>query len=180
MAPEPTTDAALLAGDGADYEAFYRRHVAVVHAYVNRRVRRADLTLDLVAEVFARALAARRRYDPEQGAAAAWLLGIARNLIIDAARRGKVADATRQRLALERIELDDHTASSDDPAFDEPALESALAGLPSEQREAILARIVDEEPYAVIAERLGCSEQVVRKRVSRGLAAARTTLEEST
>ncbi|MEH3053279.1 MAG: RNA polymerase sigma factor [Patulibacter minatonensis] len=177
MAPEPT-DAALLRGDGADYEAFYRRHVVVVHAYVNRRVRRADVTLDLVAETFARALAARRRYDPARGPAAAWLLGIARNLIIDAARRGRVADATRQRLALERLELDDHAADATDPAFDEAALTAALADLPDEQRTAILARIVDEEPYAVIAQRLGCSEQVVRKRVSRGLAAARTALEE--
>ena len=35
-----------------------------------------------------------------------------------------------------------------------------------------------EEPYPVIAEGLQCSEQVVRKRVSRALATLRATLEE--
>ena len=178
MGRAPTDEQLLRSGSPDDFEAFYRRHVAVVHAYVDRRTRRADLTLDLVSETFARALNARDRFDPSRGVAIAWLLGIARNLLIDAARRGKVADETRRRLGMERIVVDDGLAEAAGEAFDAEALESALAGLPAEQREAVLSRIVDEEPYEAIAERVGCSEQVVRKRVSRGLAAARRTIEE--
>jgi RNA polymerase sigma factor (sigma-70 family) len=57
-----------------------------------------------------------------------------------------------------------------------PDLRSALAGLPAEQREAVVRRVLAEQPYPVIAEDLRCSEQVVRKRVSRGLAALRREL----
>ncbi len=175
---EATDEQLLRGGRADDFEVFYRRHVAVVHAYVDRRTRRADLTLDVVSETFARALRSRDRFDPARGVAIAWLLGIARNLLIDASRRGKVADETRRRLGMERIVVDDDLADAADEAFDTAALGAALAGLPGEQREAILSRIVNEEPYDQIAERVGCSEQVIRKRVSRGLAAARRTIEE--
>jgi RNA polymerase sigma-70 factor (ECF subfamily) len=57
----------------------------------------------------------------------------------------------------------------------------ALAGLPADQREAVLARIVDERDYREMARELRCSESVARKRVSRGLAQLRDQLgEEST
>ena len=53
----------------------------------------------------------------------------------------------------------------------------ALAGLPADQREAVLARIVDERDYGEIAADLR-SESVARKRVSRGLARLRDQLGE--
>ncbi|HEY3829711.1 MAG TPA: sigma factor-like helix-turn-helix DNA-binding protein [Solirubrobacteraceae bacterium] len=40
-------------------------------------------------------------------------------------------------------------------------------------------RVLEEEPYASISARIGCSEQVVRKRVSRGLATLRRRIKES-
>jgi RNA polymerase sigma-70 factor (ECF subfamily) len=54
----------------------------------------------------------------------------------------------------------------------------ALAGLPADQREAVLARIVDERDYGEMATKLRCSESVARKRVSRGLAQLRDQLGE--
>ena len=59
-------------------------------------------------------------------------------------------------------------------ASDEATL--ALAKLPSEQRQAIEARVIGERNYTDIARELRCSEAVVRKRVSRGLRALRTRL----
>jgi RNA polymerase sigma factor (sigma-70 family) len=53
----------------------------------------------------------------------------------------------------------------------------ALDELPEAQREAIRAHVLDEEPYADLASRLGVSEATVRQRVSRGLGRLRTTLE---
>ncbi len=54
-----------------------------------------------------------------------------------------------------------------------------LDRLPDEQRDAIRARILDERPYGEIAGELQTSELVVRKRVSRGLAALRKSMEET-
>ena len=56
-----------------------------------------------------------------------------------------------------------------------PALE-LVAELPAEQRAAIAARVVDERAYGEIAQELRLSEQVVRKRVSRGLARLRAAM----
>lgn len=57
-----------------------------------------------------------------------------------------------------------------------PAAE-AVAGLPEDQRAAVVARYVEDESYAEIAERLECSQSVVRQRVSRGLRTVRAQLE---
>jgi len=48
-----------------------------------------------------------------------------------------------------------------------------LEELPSEQRVALRARLVDERPYDEIAGAEGVSEAAVRQRVSRGLAGLR-------
>jgi RNA polymerase sigma-70 factor (ECF subfamily) len=88
-----------------------------------------------------------------------------------------VVDESRRRLGVAPIAVDDaqleliETRSQVD-------LRAVLAGLPAEQSEAIIRRFVLQESYPEIAARLSCSEQVVRKRVSRGLANARQAVEE--
>ena len=80
MAPEPS-DAELLARSGQDaaaFAAFYRRHERSVVAYAGRMVGGdAELTVDVVAETFARAYEARAQLRGDS--ARAWLLGIARH-----------------------------------------------------------------------------------------------------
>jgi RNA polymerase sigma-70 factor (ECF subfamily) len=51
--------------------------------------------------------------------------------------------------------------------------------LPPDQFEALKARVLDERAYAAIAGDLGCSEVIVRMRVSRALKALRTQTEPS-
>jgi RNA polymerase sigma factor (sigma-70 family) len=158
----------------SDFAAFYERHVAMVAAYLGRRVLRPDLVFDLVAETFARALEHRDQYDARRGPAVAWLLGIARNLVADAARRGRVASEARRRLGMTPVALDDEALERIElRASVNLNLHSLLAELPASQREAVVRRVLADESYAVIAERIGCSEQVVRQRVSRGLATLR-------
>ena len=53
-----------------------------------------------------------------------------------------------------------------------------LAQLPPEQGAAVRARVLDERPYEEIARELGCSESVVRQRVSRGMRTIRARLQE--
>lgn len=166
-------------GDAAAFAAFYRRHAHGVQAYFRRRVGDPETAFDLTAETFAAALQSVPRYRPDPGVpAAAWLYGIARNVLREALRRGAVEDRARRALAMEPIVLDDDAFArleADDAQT--PGLD-ALAGLPAQQREAIAARHLDEDGYADIAARLGCSESVVRQRVSRGLRALQTQLEE--
>ncbi len=173
------TDAQLLAsGDPADFEALYLRHVDIVTAFVMRRVRHRENAIDAVAETFARALAARGQYVARRGPVVAWLLGIARNLLADEARRERVADGARRRLGMERISVTDEELDAVDRHV-ELSIDAALSQLPSEQSHAVRRRVLFDEPYIVIARQSGCSEQAARQRVHRGLQNLRTYLAEA-
>jgi len=180
MAGEPSDEELLARGGAEGFGLLYERRYAVVRGYLWRRVgARPDLVLDLVAETFARALERREQFDPERGSAVGWLVGIAHHLSVDAARRGRVADESRRRLGMERLVIEDAELEAIERDSDGD-LERALAGLPEEQRQAVRRRVLDDEGYAALAASIGCSEQVVRKRVSRGLAALRRRVEENT
>jgi RNA polymerase sigma factor (sigma-70 family) len=159
------------------FGAFYRRHVHAVQGYFRRRVFDVEAAFDLTAETFAAALRAVPRYEPRPEPARAWLFAIARNTLFDALRRGRVEDRARRALAMQPIVLDDDDVATLELLAETPALE-AMAGLPDDQRAAVVARHVDGESYAEIAQRLACSESVVRQRVSRGLRTLRTRLQE--
>ena len=169
----------VVRGDAEGFAALYERRHPLIRGYLRRRLgAHPDLVLDLVAETFARALERREQFDGDRGPAVGWLIGIARHLLLDAARRGRVDDASRRRLGMERISFEQQELEllERDSASE---LERALARLPDEQREAIEKRVLEEEPYAAIAASIGCSEQVIRKRVSRGLATLRREVRES-
>ncbi len=53
---------------------------------------------------------------------------------------------------------------------------AALSRLPSQQAEAVLMRLANEQSYAEIAQALGCSESSVRTHVERGRARLRKIL----
>jgi RNA polymerase sigma factor (sigma-70 family) len=179
MVNSPSDEELLIRGDAGGFAALYERRHPLIRGYLRRRLgAHPDLVLDLVAETFARALEHREQFDGDRGPAVAWLVGIARNLLLDAARRGRVDDASRRRLGMERISFGQQELALLERDSDSE-LERALARLPGEQREAIEKRVLEEEPYAAIAAGIGCSEQVVRKRVSRGLATLRRDVRES-
>lgn len=167
---DPRSDAQLLAatpGDPDAFAAFYRRHVSAVVKYVAAHARPGDVA-DVVAEVFATALVHRRRFDPVRGSGSAWLVGIARHKLADARRGGSVETKMCRRLGISPPQAE--------PQLDES--DAILAGLPSDQRRAVEARVLADQTYAEIARREAISEQVARKRVSRALAALRSHFEE--
>jgi RNA polymerase sigma-70 factor (ECF subfamily) len=173
------SDAELLASVvAADFAVFYRRHRQVVTSFVGARVAGPEVVFDLVAETFAQALEHRVQYDADRGSAVGWLIGIARHLLFDASRRGRVDAASRRRLGMARTALDD-----DQLALVEESgrvdLAAALASLSATERDAVLLRVVEDAPYERVAREIGCSEQVARKRVSRGLAKLRRRLDEA-
>ena len=169
----------FVAGDPEAFVSFYRRHLAAVLGFFLRRTRDAELTADLTAEVFAAALVAARRYRPGERPALAWLYGIAAHKLADSRRRGRVEDEARRRLALGPLSIDDQDLARVEEMADTGAAETALRSLPPDQRDAVLARVIHERPYAEIAEQMRCSELLARQRVSRGLRALRAQMKEA-
>jgi RNA polymerase sigma-70 factor (ECF subfamily) len=72
------------AGDREAFSQLVRMHQAVVRAYVNAHVRGPEASDDLAQEVFLRAFRRLPAFQvPETGSIRPWLLGIARNLLLE-------------------------------------------------------------------------------------------------
>ena len=171
--PDPSDEQLLPRSDAASFELFYCRHVRALLGYFVRRTRDPELAADLCAETFAGALAGRHRYRPDAGPATAWLYGIAAKKLADAQRRGHADRRMRRRLGMERIELTDADLVRIEQLADDDRARATVEDLPPDQRDAIRAHIIRGRSYEDIAASLDTSEAVVRKRVSRGLAAVR-------
>lgn len=166
------TDAELIHAAESDAGAFaelYRRHAATVHGWFRRRLEWA--ASDLTAETFAQAWLSRRRFrDEAEGSALPWLLGIARNVARESARRNGVETLARRRLGLPTdLASEDGFAAVEERLSPRAAVAEALETLPEHEREALELRVVDELPYDDVAARLGVRPAAARLRVSRAL-----------
>jgi RNA polymerase sigma factor (sigma-70 family) len=177
MAPREASDDDLLAAAGEDADAFglfYRRHASALLAYLAYRTRDAEEAVDLMAETFAAAFAARRRYRPGAVPARGWLFGIANHKVADARRRRTRELRALRRLGVDRLDLHDEQLEQVEELVDAqragPRLALYVDGLPERQREAVLARVVEERDYEELAAAAGTSSVGARKLVSRGLA----------
>jgi RNA polymerase sigma factor (sigma-70 family) len=174
-----STDRQLLerarTGEAECFGEFYRRRHGAILAFLRPRVASSELAADLMCETFAAALIAVHESDRElPREPIAWLVTIARNELLDARRRGKVADDARRRLALEPVSLaDKDLVAVEDLAADADLLAQLADELSPDQLHALTAHLFDERDYPEIAHELGCSQAVVRKRVSRALTVLR-------
>ncbi len=178
------SDGALLRAiaqrDGAAFAVFYRRHVPAVLAFLMRETHDPETAADLAAEVFAAVLLAAGRYGEQSESATPWVVGIARNKLLMSFRRGRVEAKARRRLGFEAVALDDVDLDRivEMAAGGSGTLERMVEDLPKDERHAVRSRVLDERPYREIASELRCSEMVIRKRVSRGLARMREQLQD--
>lgn len=166
-------------GDPNAFIALYETYLPLVLRWCLKATGDRELAADLSSEVFAAALLSAHRYRSEAGPPAAWLIGIAHNKLRESRRRHRVEDSARRKLGVEPVALADADIERIDELVSvDERLRQLVDELPVDQREAILARIVEERSYEEIAAELQCSESVVRKRVSRGLRTLRSGMEE--
>jgi hypothetical protein len=102
---EPSDREVLASANPGHYGVFSDRHFGAVRSYVASGVRQPDVVFWSLKH--SRALEKRAQFGRAHGPAAGWLIGIARNLIIDSDRRGQVEADSRVRLGMAAAELDD-------------------------------------------------------------------------
>jgi RNA polymerase sigma-70 factor (ECF subfamily) len=160
-----------------DFATLYDRHARALVSFFQRRLYDPEAAVDLMAETFAAAFRDRASYRGEDacGDAAAWLFGIARNLLHGYWRSGSVERRALARLGVQRRSLTDEELERVEQLAGTAALREeiarALASLPAEQRSALELRVVEERPYDEVARLLDISEPTARQRVSRALRA---------
>jgi len=133
---------------------------------------------DLTSATFERVIGAWNRYDSSRGPERAWILAIARNLLIDHYRRSKHRDA---------ISTDEHpgllaSLAGDDPAeraLNADELRSWVSVLGEREREILALRYAADLPAREIAELVGLTDANVHQILSRSLRSLRAVAEEA-
>jgi len=160
-----------------EFGRVYDEHVWSIYGFFGYRLNsRADAE-DLTQLTFERALRAWRRFDERKGSAGAWLLSIARNLLIDHYRR----DRSGQRESLDDPEQGTAMPEVEGPETElgiSPELASALELLPDRQREVLALRYGGDLTGPEIAELTGLTLANVQQLLSRALRRLRDELEE--
>jgi RNA polymerase sigma-70 factor (ECF subfamily) len=166
--------------DRDTFAALYRDHVDRVTGFAARRLSSPGEVADVVAATFLAALERSDSYDPARGDPAAWLLGIAANLVANQRRR-----AVREQLARSRFDTRALLSPDDvetllarmDASLEAARLRAVMDTLSeSHQRVLLLASEPSLSPAAA-AKALGVSPTAFRVRLSRARRALRRAMQ---
>ena len=133
-------------GDADAWDVLYRASYPRLLAYVRRRLP-DDVARDIVAETMARAVESIERYDADRGRFEAWLFGICRMLLLQAARtagrphRAPLADDAGGGVVGEGLDADEEAT----------AMRVAYDRLADDERELLDLRVIG----ALSAEEVG-------------------------
>ena len=162
--------------DQAAFSDLYERYAPRIHGYLSRRLgARADEAEDLTADVFAKMVEKLDTYEFRRLPFSAWLFRIARNHLIDHAR---VSGRRQPALSLDQSPLLGGTTRlpfAQNVTTDQ--IREALRQLTEEQRQVVLLRFIQGLSLLEVAERIGRSEEAVKKLQARGLAALRRVMD---
>ncbi len=168
-------DAAFESGHADALKAAYDRHGSLIYTYCSRSLG-ADLARDVTQETFLAAWRARERYQADKGSLAGWLMGIAKNKVIDQHRRN-----TRRVSTVGGADVIDLVAVSEDAGAmaDRMLLDDAIETLPDRARTVVELAFYHDLTHAEIAERTQLPLGTIKSDIRRGLARMRRHLEET-
>jgi RNA polymerase sigma-70 factor (ECF subfamily) len=173
-------DAALArsaaAGDAAAFGVLYDRHFTAVYRYALLRVGDRMEAEDVTSETFMRALRSLDRYEP-RAPFAAWLIRIARNLVIDRAR-GSTRREVHERAAAMPSSVDPEREALARLEGDE--LRSALGKLSHLQRDVLILRFFSDLTTEEVCAALGKGPSTIRGIQHRAIAALRRAMAPAT
>lgn len=150
---------------GGDPEAFgqlYDRYVELVYRYIYYRVGASSTAEDLTSETFLRALRRLTSFTWQGKDFGAWLITIARNLVIDHFKSGRfrLEISTADMLDADRIEVGPERAVLD--SITTAALLEAVRRLRPEQQECVVLRFLQGLSVAETAFAMGKNEGAIK------------------
>lgn len=165
-----------------DVRAAYNAHGPELYRFALRQLGDGGAAQDVVQEVFLRAWRATASYDPQLASLRTWLFAIARNVVVDEARRFAVRPW--QQALTDGRDLDGHdldgrgVAAADERLVDSWVVEEALRRIGADHRTAIVQTHLRARPHDEVAAELGIPVGTLRSRVFYGLKALRLAMEE--
>ena len=163
-------DLAEIASDPDAFERFYRQHVEAVQRFVARRVDDPYLAADLTADVFVAVIESAASYRRSRGEPAAWLFGIARNVVADEYRRKAKELRTAARIRGRELLDEDDVAALHERIDRESAardLYRELTGLSAAERAVLELVALDGLSVGEAGHALGIGSVAARVRLHR-------------
>lgn len=150
------------AGDADAFGELYRAYRDTVFRYTYYRVSSRPVAEDLTHETFVRALRGIETFSWQGRDFGAWLVTIARNLIVDTHKssRHRMEVSTGEMLDADKIE-----ASTEDVILElvtNQMVHDAIAQLNEQQRQCVTLRFLDQRSVAETAEVMGKNEGAVK------------------
>ncbi|MFE3371227.1 sigma-70 family RNA polymerase sigma factor [Streptomyces sp. NPDC059173] len=174
---EPELLALARSGDREAFATLYNEHHAEVSRYIRGRIVDAYLAEDLVQETFLRALRRISTFTWQGREFVAWLVTIARNLIVD---HFKALRTRLERPVGDLVDTDALVDSAEDTGLRKLAaveaadtVHGALLALTPDQHAAIQLRYLNELSISATARAMCRTEGSVKQLTYRGLTAMR-------
>ena len=159
-------------GDIEAFEALFREYQGEVYRWIIRIVRDSGAAEDLTIETFWRIYRARTRFDPHRSFGA-WARRIATNLALEHLSRRRPETSLNNEYLI-------GAPGTADPAVAADVCAKVLAAfdeLPATLGVTVRLAMIEEMPYAEIADALGISTNGVKSRVFRAIRLLRKSLE---
>jgi RNA polymerase sigma-70 factor, ECF subfamily len=169
------------AGDAQAFAALFRQRHPDVFRFALHLTGSVSTAEDVVQDVFMVVVRDGARYDPGRATVAAWLFGIARNLVRQRLEKDRrltsvdFADEGGPPAAVDRQTIDPLAGLLRAERIE--GLRRAVHALPLPYREAVVACDLEEMSYGDAAAALGCPVGTVRSRLHRARAMLATRLE---
>lgn len=178
-AEDGPSDAALLARvaelDTDAFELLYHRYVRSVFGLALRRLRNRPEAEEVTQEAFTAVWRSAESYRPERGSAGGWLYTVARNAIVDRARRNGRADTTAELPELPSLESGPDVQA--EQAYTAWRVHRALEELSTNEREVIELAYWGGLSQSEMASYLGQPLGTVKTRTRSALARLAEVLE---
>jgi len=162
------------AGDSGAFGKLYEVYFTPVFRYISYRVRTREEAEDLVQIVFLKTYQALSRFAVTDVPPLAYLFRVARNAIIDAARKKRevaLREPEEELAAIPDLADDPHEAALKNEAAD--VIRRAVRELTEEQQDVVTMRHAGGLSYMEIAAALGKTEEAVRQLHHRAIRALR-------
>lgn len=166
----------FVSGDEEALAQVYKEHGALVYSFCRRQLG-PETGRDITQEVFTSAWKARHRFDAERGSIKSWLMGIAKNRVVDHYR----SQARRPQLA-DGVEIHDQQDESGihnkvDRVADRMILASAMTELSDRARSVVELAFYHQLTHPEIATQTGLPLGTVKSDIRRSLTKLKTELE---
>jgi len=175
--PDPSDSELLqsmMAGDEAALAALYQRRARDIFRFALQMCGSQALADDVTQEVFIVLIREGHAFDAARGSVSAFLMGVARNLVLRRLRRERFyvsfeedsqADTAQNISQTTQTPLDDLSRTETNES-----VRKAVLALPERYREVVVLCDLQEMSYLEAAEILGCAVGTVRSRLHRARA----------